>query len=204
MDAPNPSATPTFASRTPLHIGTVGLIARDLDKLAVYYRDMLGLDVIGRTDRTVRLGAGGVTILELEQRPDAKPDDQREAGLYHTAFLMPTRADLARWVLHIARSRVPVTGASDHGVSEAFYLDDPEGNGVEVYTDRPAEELGLEQRPRENEDRPARHPGHRAHGRTRGSLRRTRQAACASATSICASATSSGRKSSIATASALR
>jgi catechol 2,3-dioxygenase len=139
MDALNPSATPTFASRTPLHIGAVGLIARDLDKLAAYYRDMLGLDVIERADRTMRLGAGGVTILELEHRPDAKPDDQREAGLYHTAFLMPTRADLARWILHIAKSRVPVTGASDHGVSEAIYLDDPEGNGVEVYSDRPAE-----------------------------------------------------------------
>src|SRR5262249_12981461 len=62
-----------------------------------------------------------------------------EAGLYHTAFLMPTRADLARWILHVARSRVPLTGASDHAVSEAFYLDDPEGNGVEVYSDRPAE-----------------------------------------------------------------
>jgi catechol 2,3-dioxygenase len=67
------------------------------------------------------------------------PDDKRSAGLYHTAFLMPTRPDLARWVLHIAREKVPITGASDHGVSEAFYLDDPEGNGVEVYADRPPE-----------------------------------------------------------------
>jgi catechol 2,3-dioxygenase len=52
---------------------------------------------------------------------------------------MPTRADLARWILHIARNRVPLSGASDHAVSEAFYLDDPEGNGIEVYSDRPAE-----------------------------------------------------------------
>jgi catechol 2,3-dioxygenase len=139
MDAPNPSAIATFASRTPLHIGTVGLIARDLDKLAAYYRDMLRLRVIERTERTARLGVGEVPLLELEHTADARLDDQREAGLYHTAFLMPTRADLARWVLHIARERVPVTGASDHGVSEAFYLDDPEGNGVEVYSDRPAE-----------------------------------------------------------------
>ena len=71
--------------------------------------------------------------------PDAKPDDARTAGLYHTAFLMPTRADLARWILHVARNKVPLTGASDHAVSEAFYLDDPEGNGIEVYCDRPAE-----------------------------------------------------------------
>jgi catechol 2,3-dioxygenase len=80
-----------------------------------------------------------MALVELEHRPDARPDDRRSAGLYHTAFLMPTRADLARWLLHVTRDRVPITGASDHGVSEAFYLDDPEGNGVEVYADRPPE-----------------------------------------------------------------
>ena len=85
------------------------------------------------------LGAGGVPIVHFEHEPDAKPDDTRTAGLYHTAFLMPTRADLARWILHVARHKVPLTGASDHGVSEAFYLDDPEGNGMEVYFDRPAD-----------------------------------------------------------------
>ncbi len=140
MDAPNPSATPTFASRSPLHIGAVGLIARDLDLLTRYYQGLLGLSIIKRGDRFVRLGTGGgVTLLELEHRPNAKPDDPATAGLYHTAFLMPTRADHARWILHIAHNRVPITGASDHGVSEAFYLDDPEGNGIEVYNDRPRE-----------------------------------------------------------------
>ena len=139
MDAPNPSALPTFANRTPLHIGTVGLIARDLDKLTNYYRDLLGLTVTERTGKLARLGTGGVTLLEIEHRPDALPDDPSTAGLYHTAFLMPTRQDHARWIMHIARNRVPITGASDHGVSEAFYLDDPEGNGIEVYNDRPAE-----------------------------------------------------------------
>ncbi len=139
MDAPNASALPTFANRTPLHIGTVGLIARDLDKLTDYYRDLLGLTVTERADKIARLGTGGVTLLEIEHRPDALPDDPSTAGLYHTAFLMPTRQDHARWIMHIARNRVPITGASDHGVSEAFYLDDPEGNGIEVYNDRPAE-----------------------------------------------------------------
>ena len=139
MDAPNPSAQPTFANRTPLRIGTVGLIARDLDKLTNFYRDLLGLTVTGRTDKIARLGTGGVTLMEIEHRPDALPDDPSTAGLYHTAFLMPTRADHARWIMHIVRNRVPITGASDHGVSEAFYLDDPEGNGIEVYNDRPNE-----------------------------------------------------------------
>ena len=139
MDAPNPSAAPTFASRTPLHIGAVGMTVRDLDRLTAYYRDMLGLTVLERTKDTARLGAGGIALLELTHKSDALPDDTREAGLYHTAFLMPTRADLARWILHAAKSRVPITGASDHDVSEAIYLDDPEGNGIEVYTDRPRE-----------------------------------------------------------------
>jgi catechol 2,3-dioxygenase len=139
MDAPNPSAVPTFASRTPLHIGAVALDVRDLDRVAGYYRDLLGLSELARSARTVQLGAGGVMLVELTHRPDAKVDDPRQAGLYHTAFLMPTRADLARWVIRIARRRIPITGASDHGVSEAIYLDDPEGNGVEVYADRPPE-----------------------------------------------------------------
>jgi len=139
MDAPNPSAAPTFASRTPLHIGAVALNVRDLDRVATYYRDLLGLSELARKAGTVQLGIGDAILMQLDHRPGAKVDDRREAGLYHTAFLMPTRADLARWVKHIASARVPVTGASDHGVSEAVYLDDPEGNGVEVYADRPPE-----------------------------------------------------------------
>lgn len=137
MDALNPSAAPTFATATPLHIAAVGLNVRDLDRTAAYYRDVIGLDLLERTNVTARLGAGGVPLLELTQRAELQPDDPRTAGLYHTAYLMPTRADLARWVLHVAEKRAPIVGASDHGVSEAFYLDDPEGNGVEVYCDRP-------------------------------------------------------------------
>jgi catechol 2,3-dioxygenase len=137
MDALNPSAAPTFATGTPLHIAAVGLNVRDLDRTAAYYRDVIGLDLLERTDGLARLGAGGVPLLELTLRAELRPDDARSAGLYHTAYLMPTRADLARWVMHVAEKRAPIVGASDHGVSEAFYLDDPEGNGVEVYCDRP-------------------------------------------------------------------
>jgi catechol 2,3-dioxygenase len=139
MDAPNPSAIPTAASRTPVHIGAVGMMVRNLDRVTAYYRDVLGMTVQERTRQVATLAVGAVTLLELIHRPDALPDDPREAGLYHTAFLMPTRADLARWILHAAKNRVPFTGASDHDVSEAIYLDDPEGNGVEVYSDRPRE-----------------------------------------------------------------
>ena len=139
MEAPSPSAVPTAASRAPVHIGAVGMMVRDLDRLTAYYRDMLGLTVQEQTPQVAILGAGGVPLLELVRKPDALPDDPREAGLYHTAFLMPTRADLARWILHVSKTRVPITGTSDHHVSEAIYLDDPEGNGVEVYFDRPRE-----------------------------------------------------------------
>jgi catechol 2,3-dioxygenase len=138
VDAPNPSSIPTAASREPLHIGAVGMVARDLDRMTAYYRDLLKLTA-ERTEQGARLGVDGVTLLELIHKPGALPDDNCEAGLYHTAFLMPTRADLAGWILHAAQTRVPITGAADHDVSEAIYLDDPEGNGVEVYSDRPRE-----------------------------------------------------------------
>jgi len=126
-----------------MHIGAVGLAVRDLDRMTAYYRDLLGLTV-ERTEQGAALGVYGVTLLELIHRPDAPADDQSEAGLYHTAFLMPTRADLARWIVYASKSRVPISGASDHDVSEAIYLDDPEGNGVEVYTDRARERWRIE------------------------------------------------------------
>ncbi len=139
MDAPNPSAVPTFANKTPVHIGAVGLKVRDLERVVGFYADAIGLALLAKTGKTATLGASGVALLELAADDTAKPDDKQSAGLYHTAFLLPTRADLARWVLHVARKKVPLTGASDHAVSEAFYLDDPEGNGIEVYCDRPPE-----------------------------------------------------------------
>jgi len=140
MDAPNPSSTVTFANRTPLRIGAVGLKARDLSRLTDFYNQAIGLQVLDRDAKSARLGAGGVTLLELESTPSATPDDPRTAGLYHTAFLQPTRSDLGRWLVHAAQNRVQLSGASDHLVSEAIYLDDPEGNGIEVYRDRLPEE----------------------------------------------------------------
>jgi catechol 2,3-dioxygenase len=139
MDAPNPSAHPGLAGRAPMHVGGVGLRVRDLDRVLDFYRGVLGLAVLDRKPDRVSLGAGGVAFLDLEHVPDALPDDAREAGLYHTAFLMPTRKDLAQWLLQAAHDRTPIVGASDHEVSEAIYLDDPEGNGVEVYADRAPE-----------------------------------------------------------------
>src|SRR6266852_5943731 len=86
MDAPNPSANPTFASRAPLHIGAVTLKVRDLDRVGAFYRDAIGLAVLDRGNAGATLGVGGVPLVELEHRPTALPDDSRAAGLYHTAF----------------------------------------------------------------------------------------------------------------------
>ncbi|MGJ4996564.1 VOC family protein [Bradyrhizobium sp. HKCCYLS3077] len=133
------AAGPTFASRTPIRIGMVTLRVNDPDKVAAFYRDVIGLTVLQRSEAAVRLGAGGVALIELEPKSEAARESPRSAGLFHTAFLMPTRKDLARWLVHVARNRTPLTGFADHNVSEAVYLDDPEGNGVEVYADRAPE-----------------------------------------------------------------
>jgi catechol 2,3-dioxygenase len=130
---------PTFANRTPMRVGMVTLRVRDLDLVANYYRDAIGLTVMARTATSARLGSGGVALLDLERREGAAREARNAAGLYHTAFLMPTRKDLARWLVHAAANKIPLTGFADHLVSESVYLDDPEGNGIEVYADRAPE-----------------------------------------------------------------
>jgi catechol 2,3-dioxygenase len=130
---------PTFANQTPMRIGMVTLRVRNLDLVADYYRDAIGLTIMQRTATGARLGAGGVPLLDLTRRANAAAEARNAAGLYHTAFLMPTRNDLARWLVHAASNKVPLSGFADHLVSESVYLDDPEGNGIEVYADRAPE-----------------------------------------------------------------
>jgi catechol 2,3-dioxygenase len=133
------SGGPTFANRTPMRIGMVNLRVRDLDKVADYYRDAIGLTVMARSMMGALLGTGGVALLHLQRRERAAREARNAAGLYHTAFLMPTRKDLARWLVHAAANKIPLSGFADHLVSESVYLDDPEGNGIEVYADRAPE-----------------------------------------------------------------
>lgn len=121
----------------PTEIGHVALTVRDLGRVAAFYQDMIGLARISGDGESVRLGAGDRLLVELRSDPAARIRSPREAGLFHTAFLMPSRAALARWLIHAAESGVQLQGASDHLVSEAIYLADPEGNGIEVYADRP-------------------------------------------------------------------
>ena len=121
----------------PLRIGQVRLRVRDLDGVAAFYQRVLGLVAISRGAGRVTLGTATVPLLELLADPAATPRNPRDAGLFHTAFLLPSRADLARWLVNAIKLDVPLEGASDHIVSEAVYLSDPEGNGIEVYADRP-------------------------------------------------------------------
>jgi catechol 2,3-dioxygenase len=128
-----------FATSTPLHVRDVTLRVRDVDLMTRFYSEILGLSVLDTTADTTRLGIDGITLVTFEHRPGAPLEPPTEAGLYHTAFLMPSRAGLARWLVHTAMAQYPFSGFADHRVSEAVYLDDPEGNGIEVYADRTPE-----------------------------------------------------------------
>ncbi|MCK8465365.1 VOC family protein [Aliiroseovarius sp. S1339] len=124
-------------SAAPMRIASVRLKVQDLDVVSEFYQSVLGLKPIKIEDRRVTLGTGSTVLVELVGDPTLSANDLRQAGLFHTAFLLPTRADLARWLAHVVAVGVPLQGASDHIVSEAIYLADPEGNGIEVYVDRP-------------------------------------------------------------------
>ncbi|PZV40269.1 VOC family protein [Mesorhizobium kowhaii] len=125
-----------FAATTPVSVARVGLKARDAESLAAYYRSVVGLQELSRADGAITLGAANRPLLVIEADAAAKPDDPQSAGLFHTAFLLPSRADLGRWINHAIASKIAIEGASDHLVSEALYLTDPEGNGIEIYADR--------------------------------------------------------------------
>lgn len=117
-------------------VGRVTLLARDLPKLAQFYATLLGLTPTEQTPERVTLAAQGTPLLTLKAAPTLPAPGAARPGLYHTAFLLPTRAALGQWLAHAARLGLRI-GSGDHLVSEAFYLNDPEGNGIEIYADRP-------------------------------------------------------------------
>jgi catechol 2,3-dioxygenase len=118
--------------------GSVHLTVTDLDRSIGFYQDAIGLRLHRREDGTAAMGAGGEDLVVLVEEPRARPAG-RHAGLYHFALLHPSREELASAVQRLALTRTPIEGASDHGVSEAIYLVDPDGNGIELYADRPRE-----------------------------------------------------------------
>jgi len=119
-------------------VGPVHLTVSDLERSLGYYRDSVGLMLVDEGAGRAELGAGENVLLVLVEDPDARPAP-RHTGLYHFALLVPRRVDLARWLAHAAHDRVALTGLSDHFVSEALYLSDPDGHGIEIYWDRPRE-----------------------------------------------------------------
>ena len=120
-------------------IGAVHLTIPDLDRSIAFYTDRLGFEVHRRDGDAAALGAGGSDLMVLVQAP-AAPHVRGTTGLYHFAILVPSRADLARSLRLLAETDTHLQGVADHGVSEALYLADPDGNGIEIYRDRPRAE----------------------------------------------------------------
>ncbi len=130
-------------------IGHVHLKVSDIDKALSFYKDLLGFEIMqfGGTQAAF-ISAGGYHHhigLNTWYSKGAQPAPKRSAGLFHTAILYPARKDLAMILKRLIDAKYPLTGTADHGVSEAIYLDDPDGNGVELYWDKPKEQWPLDE-----------------------------------------------------------
>jgi catechol 2,3-dioxygenase len=119
-------------------VGPVHLTVADLERSLDYYRGAIGLDVRERSNGRAALGTSERELLVLVAKTGTAPA-YGYTGLYHFALLLSERAELARWLAHAGRDSVPLVGLSDHFVSEAIYLSDPDGHGIEIYWDRPRE-----------------------------------------------------------------
>ncbi|MCA1667535.1 MAG: VOC family protein [Thermomicrobia bacterium] len=123
-------------------VGLLSLTVANLARSVAFYTEAIGLTALDQDETTATLGVAGTPLLLLTERAGAKPWPREQAsytGLYHFALLVPTRADLGRWVRHWLTLGLPL-GQGDHRVSEALYISDPDENGIEVYRDRPRDE----------------------------------------------------------------
>lgn len=128
-----------FHTKPVTYVGEVGLKVLDLKEMTRFYKEVIGFELLEETESTAVLGAGGQALLKLETVEGLTPKKDRYAGLYHFAILLPDRKALAKILIHLHNSGIRL-GSSDHLVSEALYLSDPEGNGIEIYRDREPEE----------------------------------------------------------------
>jgi len=133
------AAAPTLPET--LRLGPVHLTVTSLQRSIAFYEGSIGLRLHAHDGSAARMGAGGEDLLVLVEEPTARPAG-RHAGLYHYALLHPSRLELARAAQRLLASRTPIGGASDHGISEAIYLPDPDGNGIELAADRTRERWG--------------------------------------------------------------
>lgn len=146
--SPKPITSPTQPAESATRIGHVHLKVADLDRAIAFYSGVLGFEVMQNYGRGAAfLGAGGYHHhigLNTWESAGATPPPPGHTGLYHSAFLYPDRVALGRVLARIVAAGISLTGAADHGVSEAIYLNDPDGNGVELYRDRAVEEWPLD------------------------------------------------------------
>ena len=145
MTTPSDSARLEHGPTLPdgLRVGPVEIVVTDLDRSIDFYETAIGLRLHRRDGALAALGAGagGEDVLRLVEEPRARPAGPH-AGLYHFALLHPSRVELARAARRLLGTRTPISGASDHGISEAIYLPDPDGNGIELAADRGRERWG--------------------------------------------------------------
>lgn len=132
--------TQTTSIHPATEVGLLSLTVADLQRSIAFYSEALGFEILHQDASEATLGAAGTPLLLLTEHTGAAPwpnDRYGYTGLYHFAILMPTRADLGRWLRHWLELGYPLPGQGDHLVSEALYLSDPDGNGIEIYQDRP-------------------------------------------------------------------
>lgn len=125
-----------YAYNSEIYLAEAVLNVKDLARQTAFYTQIIGLEIRTQTETEVILGAGGKDLVHLIQT-NRKEAVKSSYGLYHMAILLPSREDLADVFKHIAELNYPFIGAADHGYSEALYLEDPEGNGIELYRDKP-------------------------------------------------------------------
>jgi Predicted ring-cleavage extradiol dioxygenase len=131
----------SFHNAPNTYVSEVHLRVMNLERSENFYRDMLGLRVLKKEEGKITLSANGTDpLITIEQPEGVQPHRSRQAGLYHVALLLPSRRDLAAILYHLLKEEYPLQGGSDHAVSEAVYLADPDGNGIELYRDRPSTE----------------------------------------------------------------
>jgi len=129
-----------FHQKPSIYVGEVNIKVKNLDNAVTFYQNIMGFQVLEQTEGKAVLTTDGKTpLLTLEQPADVIPKEGKMSGLYHFAILLPSRADLSVFLRHLLQTGYPL-GAADHYVSEALYLNDPDGNGIEVYRDRPSTE----------------------------------------------------------------
>lgn len=132
-----------FHSNSQLHFKDITLLVKNIDVMLDFYTKVIGLKLISKDENLYNLGTSKHILVKLLHDSEAIYPAQR-TGLYHFALLLPNRASLGQILYHFLQNSVELTGASDHGVSEALYLNDPEGNGIEIYSDRKVSEWPLE------------------------------------------------------------